>query len=297
MTASRVIRSSTGRTVRRAVSTPNRTSAAASGSADARCHGRGAAWLAERPHQVRREHADPDDHLRDPEHVRPVPAHHRAVPDRVRAEAGQLGVPLGHGHAERAEAADQQEPDGRRHVRRGRAAEHPQHEPGRHDQHLEERDVLEPERVKERRAQVGRRRGDEQRLADHHAGPDREQRREHGEHDRVLLGQRARGDRPVPLHRVPPVPLHVDDVVDEVHRRRRAAEGEHGQQRVAEAVIAAERRARQRRREHQQVLRPLPGPGRPDGRARPARRRERRDRRSGHRRPVAPCPRQGPPSC
>ena len=42
MTTSRVMRSSTGRTVRRAVSTPNRTSAAASGSADARCHGRAA---------------------------------------------------------------------------------------------------------------------------------------------------------------------------------------------------------------------------------------------------------------
>ena len=39
MTASRMIRSSTGRTVRRAVSTPNRISAAASGTADSRCQG------------------------------------------------------------------------------------------------------------------------------------------------------------------------------------------------------------------------------------------------------------------
>jgi len=49
-----------------------------------------------------------------------------------------------------------------------------------------------------------------------------------------------------------------------------------------EAVLAAERGGRERGREHQQVLRPLPGPGGPDGRAQPAGRRERgRDRAGG----------------
>jgi hypothetical protein len=65
-----------------------------------------------------------------------------------------------------------------------------------------------------------------------------------GSHDRVPGGQRAGGDRPVPLHRVPPVTLGVGDVVDEVDRRGRATEGEHGDERVAEAVIPAERGAR-----------------------------------------------------
>ena len=147
--------------------------------------------LAERPHQVGGEHAHPDGELRDPQQAGPVPAHHRAVPDRVRAEAGQLGVPLGDGHAECPETADHQEPAGRPDLRRRGAAEHPQQEPGRHDQHLDVRHVLKPERVEERQAQVDRGGGNEQRLADHHAGADGAHRGEHGQHQRVLCGQRA----------------------------------------------------------------------------------------------------------
>ena len=146
-------------------------------------------------------------------------------------------------------------------MRGGGAAQHAEQEAGRHEQQLEHRDVLELPRVTERQAQVGGHRGGEQRLGDEQPRGQAGQGAEHAEHDRVLLRQRAGGDRPVPLARVAAVPLGVGHVVDEVHRDRGEAEGGRGHQGVDQPVTPAERGAGQRRGEDEQVLRPLPGPG------------------------------------
>jgi hypothetical protein len=157
-------------------------------------------------------------------------------------------------------------------VRGGGAAQHAEQEAGRHEQQLEHRDLLELPRVQEGQAQVGGYRRGEQRLPDEQARGQPGQGTERAEHDRVPLGQFAGGHRPVPLARVQAVTFGVGHVVDEVHRGR--GHGEHGRrcQRVAEAVVAAQRGAGQRRGEHQQVLRPLPGPGGLHRRGQPAHR-------------------------
>jgi hypothetical protein len=192
------------------------------------------------------------------------------VLDRLGAEVGQLGVALGQDHAERAQAAHRQEPAGRRHVRGGGAAQHAEQEAGRHEQQLEHRDVLELPRVTEGQAQVGGHRRGEQRLRDEQARGQPGQGAERAEHDRVPLGQFAGGHRPVPLARVQAVTSGVGHVVDEVHRDRGEAEGGRGYQGVEQPVAPAERRAGQRRGEHEQVLRPLPGPGGAQHRHHPA---------------------------
>ena len=64
-----------------------------------------------------------------------------------------------------------------------------------------------------------------------------------------------------------PVAVRVGDIVDEVHGGRRGGEGSGGGQRVAESVVSSQRRARQGRREDEQVLRPLARPGRLQGSA------------------------------
>jgi hypothetical protein len=192
------------------------------------------------------------------------------VLDGLGAEVGQLGVALGHGHAERAQAAHHQEPGGRRHVRGGGAAQHAEQEAGRHEQQLKHRNMLQLPRVEKRQDQVrGHRRG-EQRLGDEQARGQAGQGAEHAEHDRVLLRQLAGGDRPVPLARMETVTLGVGHVVDEVHRDRGEAEGGRGHQGIDQPVTPAERGAGQRRGEDEQVLRPLPGPGRAQYRYRPA---------------------------
>ena len=67
------------------------------------------------------------------------------------------------------------------------------------------------------------------------------------------------------------VPFNIQDVVDHVYGRRGGGECHESEQRVAEAIVPAERRTRQRRGEHQQVLRPLAGPGALPGGEQPAR--------------------------
>jgi hypothetical protein len=206
------------------------------------------------------------------------------VLDRLGAEVGQLGVALGQDHAERAQAAHGQEPAGRRHVRSGGAAQHAEQEAGRHEQHLEHRDMLELPRVTEGQDQVGgHRRGE--RLRDEQAPGQPGQGAERAEHDRVPLGQVAGGHRPVPLAWMQAVMLGVGHVVDEVHRDRGEAEGRRGGQGVEQPVASAERRAGQRRGENQQVLRPLPGPRGAQHRHRPpgAADRRRQDRLGGAR--------------
>jgi hypothetical protein len=192
------------------------------------------------------------------------------VLDRLGAEVGQLGVALGQDHAERAQAAHRQEPAGRRHVRGGGAAQHAEQEAGRHAQQLEHRDLFELPRVQEGQAQVGGHRRGEQRLRDEQARGQPGQGAERAEHDRVPLGQFAGGHRPVPLARVQAVTFGVGHVVDEVHRDRGEAEGGRGHQGIDQPVTPAERGAGQRRGEDEQVLRPLPGPGRAQYRYRPA---------------------------
>ena len=258
---SRISRSSTGADVRRPVRIAEPDQGHGERHGAGQVPGPGPGVFPGRPRQVRRDHQGAHDDLAVPQGHRPVPAHHRPVPDGLGTEVGQLGVALGDGHAERTQAAHQQEPARRPHVRGGGPAEHAEQETGRHEEDFDHRDVLEHPGVEERQGQVAAHARGEQRLGDHQAAGQAGRGRDDTQHDRVPLGQVAGGHRPVPLTRVAPVTLGVGHVVDEIHRDRGAAEGGRGHEGVDQPVPPAEPDAGQRRREDQQVLRPLPRTG------------------------------------
>ena len=224
-----------------------------------------------RPRQVRRDHQGAHRDLAQPQRRGPVEAHDRPVLGGLGAEAGQLRVALGDGHADRAQAAHQQEPARRWHVRGRGPAEHAQQETGRDEEHLDHRDVLEHPGVEERQEQVGAHARGEQRRGDQHAAGQADRGADHTQHDRMPLGQVAGRHRPVPLARVAAVALGVGHVVDEVHRDRGEAEGGRGREGIDRPVGPPERRGGQRRGENQQVLRPLARPRGAQHRHRPAR--------------------------
>ena len=206
---------------------------------------------------------DDRDHL--VEEALAVLGEHRPMGGRRPVERQVFLPPL----AERQEQGDQDradhEPAGDVDVHGLGAGDGAEHEADGHRQHVEDHDVLEPERIRHEEHAVGER---------DHPEPQRQAKRraeaheqEHdGEGRRRAARQGARGDGAVPLHGVLPVLVHVGEVVDQVDRAGERAEDGEGRERRpderAEEVLREGDRG-----EDEEVLHPLPRAQRGDGRA------------------------------
>lgn len=180
-----------------------------------------------------------------------------APPPRHRQD---LRVPLAGDDEQRAEGRHEQEPLGRRDPRGGAAGDPPQQETRSHDREVDDRLVLEEQRVahgdRDVRAQdAGQRRARQQDRRGQGSG---EQHDRHG--DGHARRQRPRGDRPEALARVLAVGVGVPDVVDQVDAAGDQAEQDERDQDREQDAGLRDRARGERHGEHEHVLRPLPGP-------------------------------------
>ena len=131
-------------------------------------------------------------------------------------------------------------------------------------EHVDENDVLQPERVRGLEAGEEAEESDGS-VAEPRRQRDREHRERRGEHECRPRRELATRDRPALLERVRAVGVAVEHVVDEVRRARGGAVRGERSSRLHPATPVAELRGEDDPREEQQVLRPL---ARPQGRNR-----------------------------
>ena len=170
----------------------------------------------------------------------------------------QLAEPLAGGHEQGAEAGDDEEPARDRELGRDAAGDRAQQEAHGQQGELDDRLVLEEQRVGEGERCVGEHDAEEADVDRQGEASDAD-----GEHGRGEAAPRRESSPaaigPGPLDRVPAIGLDVADVVDQVGGTRHQAEGDEGEQRRDEDVRLEERAGRQRRGEDEDVLQPLPG--------------------------------------
>jgi hypothetical protein len=149
-----------------------------------------------------------------------------------------------------------QQPVRGRHRDRERAGQHAQDVEGADREDVHDRDVLQPERVHDREAEVA---GETR----HELRPEWRHQRERAEREagRERRGapnaQRARRERSASLQRVPAVGLAIGKVVPHIACARGEAEGARRDERAHDRLEIEELRAEQQRREHQRVLHPF----------------------------------------
>lgn len=146
-------------------------------------------------------------------------------------------------------------------LRRVGAGEDAQDVAGRDDEDVEERDLLEAERVEDGDRRVDER-GPERRGGRERDDGERERPEDRGERERAPRGQRSRRDGPEPLDGVLSIRLGVADVVQEVEGRGERAERRPDDDGAAGEVSAVRDLAEKDGREDEEVLDPL---GRPEG--------------------------------
>ena len=142
-------------------------------------------------------------------------------------------------------------------VHRHRSGCGPDHEEPTDRRHVEQDDVLQPERVRglqgeEAEQQHERPDAEDRGERDRHC--DEDERRPHG----GPLRQLAARDRPQPLHRMPPVEIGVAQVVQQVRGARGGAVGDEGDERLHPLLPHADLRCEDDACENERVLRPLP---------------------------------------
>ena len=127
------------------------------------------------------------------------------------------------------------------------------------DEHVDQRHLLQPDRVGKRQHRVQRQRQPGA-ARDAQPGADQEQPRDHGEPGRHR--QRSAGERAFPLARMRTIGGKVREVIDHVDRRCGGTERRHDRERVAPRGEVAEISRGQQRHQREQVLHPLIWPQR-----------------------------------
>jgi hypothetical protein len=151
------------------------------------------------------------------------------------------------------------DPARERHVDRDPSSHRAHDEERGHGDDVEHRDVAQVERVGGGQHEVTGDHG-EQLQAD--GGSDDEAAHEQGEahHDRRSRGYDSGRDRPVSLGRMAAVGFDVAGVVEQVGSARDEAEGDEGERHGERGFGLGEDAGGSRGGEHEDVLRPLPGP-------------------------------------
>ena len=189
----------------------------------------------------------------------------------------QLHLALHQGEAQEEERREHQEPGRRRLAEEHHPAEDAEGEERRDHHHVEDRHLLQAERIGEGEDEIGERHGEEGRPEQEQASgerPEDQDGRGGGRHrDRQVAG----GDRPEALADVAAVGLEVEEVVDEIGAAGEERQEEEGEDEVAGRGEARARRHEEERHEDEEVLQPLVRPRRPEERRQERRRRRQLD--------------------
>ena len=174
----------------------------------------------------------------------------------LRAHEDELGAPLSEREEEREQCRADEEPRRDADVDGDRPGCRADHEQRRDDEHVDDHDVLEPQRVRgleDDEREQARDRPWPERGRD----PDRDRGEHTGEDEGGARAELTPGDRAAPLDRVQPVGIHVAHVVDEVGGARRGTVCGEGRERLEPAHSVAELGGEDDPGEEEQVLQPL----------------------------------------